>query len=174
MSNQSISHKPRTSQVKLLVGTRKGGLIFTSDSTRKNWQVSEMNFKSWRVMHKNYDPRRERLHAAVIHDVYGPSTHYSDDWGLTWQQARQVPVFERPSRSGRPLGDPSEAQQPEQALTQPEKVLKVWNVQPGCADEPGVLYAGIEPGDMPGGRHRPWERRCPLSWYDDSFARNGR
>ena len=66
-------------------------------------------FKSWNVMHMTLDRRDRRLHAAVIHDVYGPSTHYSDDMGATWVQAAQVPAFSRPSRSGRALGTPDKA-----------------------------------------------------------------
>ena len=79
-------------QVKVLVGTRKGGFIFTSDATRKKWDVSDIHFKSWSMMHMQLDPRDRRLHAAVDHFVYGPTTHYSDDFGATWTQAEQVPT----------------------------------------------------------------------------------
>jgi photosystem II stability/assembly factor-like uncharacterized protein len=30
----------------------------------------------------------------------------------------------------------------------PEEVVRVWNIQPGRADEPGVLYAGIQPAAL--------------------------
>ncbi len=135
-------------KVKVLVGTSKGGFIFSSDAGRKDWQVSDMHFKSWGVMHMQHDPRDGRLHAAVNHVVYGPTTHYSDDLGQTWTQARQVPAIERPSKSGRPLGTPEEAglsAEGEPVQERPEKLIKVWNITPGRADEPGVLYAGAEP-----------------------------
>lgn len=139
-------------QVKVMVGTRKGGLIFTSDTERKNWQTSDMHFKSWNVMHMQIDPRDQRLHAAVVHFVYGPTTHYSDDFGRTWIQAKQVPAFPRPSKSGRPLATPDEvskADGDEQAvLSTNEKIIKTWNITPGRATEPGVLYAGIEPAAL--------------------------
>ena len=89
-------------KVMVFVGTGKGGFIFGSDAARKKWQVSDMQFKSWNVMHMQMDPRDRRLHAAVNHIVYGPTTHYSDNFGKTWMQAKQVPSITRPSKSGRP------------------------------------------------------------------------
>jgi hypothetical protein len=32
--------------------------------------------------------------------------------------------------------------------TTPEQVVKVWNIEPGHADEPGVLYAGVQPAAL--------------------------
>ena len=62
-------------KVKVFVGTTKGGLIFTSDEKRKQWQTEDIHFKSWNVMHIQLDPRDQRLHAATSHFVYGPTTH---------------------------------------------------------------------------------------------------
>ena len=98
-----------SAKVNVLVGTSKGGFIFSSDKARKKWQVSDIQFKSWNVMHMQMDPRDQRLHAAVSHFIYGPTTHYSDDLGKTWTQAKQVPVIPRASKSGRPLTTPEEA-----------------------------------------------------------------
>jgi len=135
-------------KVLVLIGTRKGAIIFSGDQDRKTWQISDLMFKSWNVMHMTIDQRERRLHAAVVHDVYGPSTHYSDDMGAIWVQAAQVPAFSRPSRSGRALGTQDEARDENTARTTPEKVLKVWNITPGGDSEPGVLYAGIKPGAL--------------------------
>src|SRR5688500_951206 len=87
-------------KVLVFVGTEKGGFIFESNEKRKKWNVSDIHFKSWNVMHMQMDPRDHRLHAATSHFVYGPTTHYSDDLGKTWIQARQVPLLSRPSKSG--------------------------------------------------------------------------
>ena len=59
------------SKVKVLVGTRKGGFIFTSDKDRKKWSISDIQFKGWNMMHMNMDPRDGRLHTSVSHFVYG-------------------------------------------------------------------------------------------------------
>jgi len=148
-------------EVILLIGTRKGAFIFSSDRDRKIWQVSDLIFKSWNVMHMTLDRRDHKLHAAVVHEVYGPSTHCSDDKGSTWIQATQVPALSRPSRSGRALGTPGESRDEDTARTIPEKVLKVWNITPGGDSEPGVLYAGIEPGAL----FKSYDR-CQESLYD--------
>jgi len=134
----------------VFVGTRKGGFIFSSDEKREKWEISDIQFKSWNVMHMNLDLRDNRLHAAVSHNVYGPTTHYSDDHGKTWAQAKQVPVLTRPSNSGRPASTVDEAFSSEggEALPNPEKMIKVWNITPGRKDEPNVLYAGAQPASF--------------------------
>ncbi|MBM3179599.1 MAG: exo-alpha-sialidase [Chloroflexi bacterium] len=135
-------------KVMIFVGTSKGGFIFSSDSKRKKWQVGDIQFKSWNVMHMQLDSRDNRLHAAVNHIVYGPTAHYSDDFGRMWTQAKQVPAITRASKSGRPLGTPQEAERSAEGAnveSQPEKLIKVWNIKPGRESEAGVLYAGAEP-----------------------------
>lgn len=139
--------KNNKTKVVIFVGTRKGGFIFTSDPDRKAWEVSNLIFKGWRVMHIILDPRDRRLHAALAHDVYGPSTHYSDDLGKSWTQAEVVPAFTLSSRSGRPLGTPDEAQT-EMTHSKPENVIKVWNITPGRVSESNILYAGVEPAAL--------------------------
>ncbi|TRO55391.1 exo-alpha-sialidase [Candidatus Bathyarchaeota archaeon] len=135
----------------VFVGTSKGGFIFSSDENRKKWHMSDIQFKSWNVMHMNLDPRDNRLHTAVSHNVYGPTTHYSDDFGKTWIQAKQVPSITRPSASGRPASTVDEAIRSEGGESiegVPEKMVKVWNITPGRKDEPNVLYAGAQPATL--------------------------
>jgi hypothetical protein len=128
-------------EVLVLIGTRKGGFILSSDANREEWEVKGPIFKGWNVMHMAFDPRDQRIHAAVVHDVYGPSTHYSDDLGEHWIQGREAP-------KSRPLGTPEEAKTPEEAMEQIEKVLKVWHIKPAGEDMPDVLYAGVEPAAL--------------------------
>lgn len=139
-----------TKKVMVFVGTTKGGFIFTSNPERKQWQMSDILFKSWNVMHMQLDQRDHRLHAAVSHNVYGPVTQYSDDFGKTWTQAKQVPVISRPSASGRPPSTIEEAFRSEggESITTPEKMIKVWNITPGRKDEPDILYAGAQPASL--------------------------
>ena len=87
------------SKVLVMVGTRKGGFILTSDAQRHQWSINGPLFKGWNLMNMCYDPRDGRLHAAVDHFVYGATTHYSDDLGETWTQARVNPALPRPSKS---------------------------------------------------------------------------
>ena len=76
-----MTPKP-ASKIFVFAGTRKGGFIFSSDEGRKEWEMSDIHFKGWNVMHMVLDPRDKRLHAAVVHEVYGPSTHFSDNIGV--------------------------------------------------------------------------------------------
>ncbi len=135
-------------KVLLFAGTRKGGLIITSDESRRQWASSDLHFKAWNMMHMVMDPRDQRIHASAVHEVFGPSTHFSDDFGETWAQAENPPVFERPSAAHRPLGTPDEARDPEEALQKTEEVLKVWKIEPGREDEADTLYAGVEPAAL--------------------------
>lgn len=136
------------SKVNVLVGTRKGGFIFSSDQDRQQWAVSDVLFKGWNMMHMVMDARNGRLHAALDHFVFGATTHYSDDMGKTWKQCPAPPKFTRPSVSGRPGGTPEEAYSGRPIPESPEQVLKVWNIEPGRADEPDVLYAGVQPAAL--------------------------
>ena len=156
-----------SAKVNLLVGTSKGGFIFSSDAARKKWDVSDIQFKSWDVMHMQMDPRDGRLHAAVQHVIYGATTHYSDDFGKTWTQARQVPAITRPSKSGRPMGTVEEmfrSESGENVKDKPEQLTKVWNITPGRMGEPGVLYAGAQPASLFISRDRgeTWTLNEPL------------
>src|SRR5512141_2369065 len=154
-------------KVNILVGTSKGGFIFSSDAARKRWEVSDILFKSWNVMHMQLDPRDRRLHAAVNHVIYGATTHYSDDLGGTWTQAKQVPAITRPSKSGRPMGTVEEmfrSESGDPVADKPEQMSKVWNITPGRPDEPDVLYAGAQPASLfiSHDRGQTWELNEPL------------
>ena len=156
-------------KVMVFVGTTKGGFIFNSDAKRKKWQSSDILFKSWNVMHMQMDPRYQRLHTATSHFVYGPTTHYSDDLGKTWTQAKQVPLLTRPSKSGRPSSTVDEAfrsEGGEDIKDNPEKMIKVWNIQPGRESEPNVLYAGAQPASFFVSRDRGETWTLNESLYD--------
>jgi photosystem II stability/assembly factor-like uncharacterized protein len=138
-------------QVNVFVGTSKGGFIFTSDEKRKEWRMSDLQFKGWNMMHMQLDPRDHRLYAATSHFVYGPTIHYSDDLGKSWTQSKQSPAITRPSKAGRPASTVDEAfrsEGGESIKDKPEKMIKVWNIKPGRASEPGVLYAGAQPASL--------------------------
>jgi hypothetical protein len=162
-------------KVQVYVGTGKGGFLYESDPARRKWQVADIQFKSWDVMHMRLDPRDQRLHAATAHFVYGPTTHYSDDFGKTWTQASQVPVLPRPSKSGRPASTVEEAfraEGGESIKDTPEKMIKVWNITPGRASEPGVVYAGAQPAALFVSRDRGETWTINESLYDHPHRGN--
>ena len=147
MAKKATKAKDKT-RVMVFVGTDKGGFIFSSDKARKEWKMTGPHFKGASVMHMNLDPRDRRLHAATAHFVYGHSTHYSDNFGKTWEQAKVNAALLRPSASGRPLGSPEDFTHAEEIVKEPEKVIKTWNIQPGRPSEPNVLYAGVQPAAL--------------------------
>jgi hypothetical protein len=134
--------------VLVMVGTRKGAYIFSSDASRRKWAMSDVLFKGFPVMHMMLDPRDRRLHASASHFVFGPATHYSDDLGQTWTQAQAVPKLTRPSASGRPAGTVEEAFSGQPFGDKPEGITAVWNITPGRESEAGVLYAGAQPATL--------------------------
>ena len=44
------------SSVRVLVGTRKGAFILTSNAKRKKWEVSGPHFAGWEIYHINGSP----------------------------------------------------------------------------------------------------------------------
>ncbi|MGE0541200.1 MAG: WD40/YVTN/BNR-like repeat-containing protein [Dehalococcoidia bacterium] len=115
--------------VRLLVGTKKGGFIYTSDEHRQIWQVTEPILPGWSVHHMAADQRQDRMRifAGASHWAWGPSVARSDDGGETWEQ--RGPGLSFPQDMG-------------------VSVQNVWNVRPGHADQPGVVYAGVQPAGL--------------------------
>jgi photosystem II stability/assembly factor-like uncharacterized protein len=116
-------------QVKLLVGTRKGAWIYTSDERRERWEISEPIMPGWTVYGLSADLRRDppRLYAAANHWAWGRSVARSDDMGATWEQ--RTPGLGFPEDMG-------------------ISIENVWLVTPGHESQPGVVYAGTQPGGM--------------------------
>ena len=44
------------SRVRLLVGTRKGAFVITSDGAREHWDVSGPHFGGWEIYHLKGSP----------------------------------------------------------------------------------------------------------------------
>jgi len=116
-------------QTKVLVGSRKGAWIYSSDEKRDHWDVSDPIMPGWTIYHMAADTRRDppRLYAAANHWAWGPSVARSDDGGKTWEK-----------------NSPGLAFPPDMGIS----VSNVWHVEPGHASEPGVVYAGTQPAGL--------------------------
>jgi len=149
-------------QVKVLVGTRKGAFVYSSDERRQSWQQSEPMLEGWQVYHMTADVRgnRPRLYAAANNPWWGRSIARSEDWGKTWEQRTEGLAF--PADMGL-------------------KIETAWHVRPGHDREPGVVYAGTAPGGLFrsedwGATWRPVDgiNRHPLrpywSWVPDGLS----
>ena len=89
------------SGVRLLVGTRKGGFVLTSDGKRQRWDVSGPHFAGWEVYHLKGSPADpNRLYASQTSGWFGQIIQRSNDGerpGSPWAtssrtRARPVPT----------------------------------------------------------------------------------
>jgi photosystem II stability/assembly factor-like uncharacterized protein len=127
------------SEVLAAIGTGKGLFLARSGDGRASWRVSGPHFVMNAIYAIGIDQRgdRPRLLVGAASKHWGPSVFHSDDLGETWQEPEHgALVF--PASTGA-------------SLTQ------VWQLQPGPADQPGVVWAGVEPSALfkstDGGEH---------------------
>ena len=120
--------KPKSGDVVLMIGTRKGAFIFTSDEARKDWSMTGPFLPGEDVFHMTYDARNEgRTFVAVNSMWFGPSVQFTDDFGQTWERPEIQPGF---------------------GTRQDMTIKNLWHVAPGRESEPGVLYAGVDPASL--------------------------
>lgn len=117
-------------QTLLLVGTRKGLWIGRSDEARSVWAWDGPHFAMNAVYATCIDTRgdKPRLFAGAQSEHWGPQVWRSDDLGATWQETADGAIR---------FPDYTET-----ALEQ------VWQIQPGTAEEPDVIYAGTQPSAL--------------------------
>jgi len=119
---------PKSKKTYLLVGTHKGGFLFTSTLQRKNWQMHGPFFKGTDVHHMVFDLRTEpTIYAGVNSSWWGPDVRFSRDLGKNWIEPKTSVRFEEGSD---------------------KKVARVWYVASGRTSEPNVLYVGVDPGAL--------------------------
>ncbi len=139
-------------QVKLLVGTKKAGFIYTSDRRRRKWEISEPILPGWSFYHMSADLRdaTPRFYAAANHWAWGRSVAKSADLGKSWDYRSQGLAFP-PDMKDFIAGLPSKAASPapgEWSNTAPGTIGSVWNVSPGHERQPGVVFAGTQPAGL--------------------------
>ena len=80
------------SKVRVLVGTRKGAFILTSDGKRDKWDVSGPHFAGWEMYHIKGSPADpNRIYASQTSGWFGQIIQRSDDGGKTWHQPGTPP-----------------------------------------------------------------------------------
>lgn len=112
----------------LMVGTRKGLWLATSDETRRSWEWTGPHFPMEEVYSVMIDRRgpHPRLLVGSSSSWLGPQVWRSDDLGATWDET------------------------PNGAIRFPEDtgttLARVWQLQPGVEED--VVWAGTEPGAL--------------------------
>jgi photosystem II stability/assembly factor-like uncharacterized protein len=122
------------SGVRVLVGTRKGAFVLTSDGTRDDWEISGPHFGGWEIYHVKGSPADpDRLYASQNTGWFGQLIQRSDDGGATWNPVGNR--FGYASEPGTHLwydGTP-----------RPWEFTRVWHLEP-ARDDPDTVYAGAE------------------------------
>jgi BNR/Asp-box repeat len=74
------------SRIRLLIGTKKGAFILTSDGKREQWEVSGPHFAGWEIFHMKGSPLDpNRLYASQSTSWFGQMIQRSNDGGKTWE-----------------------------------------------------------------------------------------
>ncbi|GKS59577.1 hypothetical protein YTPLAS18_31040 [Nitrospira sp.] len=145
------------SAIRLLVGTRKGAFILTSDGTRRRWDVNGPFFGGWELYHLKASPvDPDRMYASQTSSWFGQVIQRSDDGGKTWHPPGTKPedlmgadgmpngasnmfVYDQSADTGRPLT----THQWYDGSQKPWEFKRIWHLEPSSAD-PNVVYAGAE------------------------------
>ena len=126
------------SKVRLLVGTRKGAFVLTSDGKRKKWDISGPHFGGWEIYHVKGSPADpNRLYASQSTGWFGQIIQRSDDGGKTWEAMGNKFAYE---------GDPGTHQWYD-GTPHSWEFKHVWHLEPSASD-PDTVYAGVEDASL--------------------------
>lgn len=122
------------SGVRVLVGTRKGAFIITSDGNRAQWNISGPHFGGWEIYHLKGSPvDPNRIYASQTSEWFGQTVHRSDDGGKTWATVGNQFVYD---------GDAGTHQWYD-GTQHPWEFSRVWHLEPSLTDA-DTVYAGVE------------------------------
>ncbi len=139
------------SKIRVLVGTKKGAFILTSDGNRKNWKVSGPHFAGWEIYHLKGSPADpNRIYASQSSGWFGQIIQRSDDGGKTWNTPGSSPE-ELKGPGGFPKGESNKFVYDGDAGTHkwydgtqhPWEFKRIWHLEPSLKD-PDTAYAGAE------------------------------
>ncbi|MBI2806587.1 MAG: exo-alpha-sialidase [Planctomycetes bacterium] len=146
------------SSVRVLVGTKKGAFILTSDGKRQKWDITGPLFAGWEIYHLKGSPvDPNRIYASQTSGWFGQVIQRSDDGGKTWTLPG-TPSGELPkSPEGFPMGEsnkfvydtsaetgqPLTTHQHYDGTQKPWVFKRVWHLEPAFTDR-DTVFAGVE------------------------------
>src|SRR3989475_4303981 len=142
-------------RVRLLVGTKKGAFILTSDGKRKEWQINGPHFTGWEMYHLKGSPvDPNRIYASQTSGWFGQVIQRSDDGGKTWETPgggltttpEGMPKVESNKfvyHTSGPDVKPLTTHQWYDGTQHPWEFKRVWHLEPSLTD-PDTVYAGVE------------------------------
>ncbi len=137
------------SKVRVLVGTKKGAFILTSDAKRQNWDVSGPHFAGWEMYHLKGSPADpNRIYASQSSGWFGQIIQRSDDGGQTWATPDGAAL---PAPDEFPSGQSNLFVYEGEVGTHmwydgtqhPWEFKRIWHLEPSLTD-PDTVYAGAE------------------------------
>src|SRR5438105_1925972 len=146
------------SGVRVLVGTRKGAFILTSDGKRQKWDVQGPLFAGWEIYHMKGSPADpNRIYASQSSGWFGQIIQRSSDGGKTWETPGTKPGESTTTPDGMPKGEsnkfvydtspetgrPLTTHQWYDGTQHPWEFKRVWHLEPSLTN-PDDVYAGIE------------------------------
>ncbi len=144
--------------VRVLVGTRKGAFVLTSDGTRRQWDVQGPYFGGWEIYHVKGSPvDPNRIYASQTSSWFGQVIQRSDDGGKTWFQPGTPAGEPTQTPEGMPIGESNKfvydtSPETGKPLTTHQwydgtqhswDFKRVWHLEPSLND-PDTVYAGVE------------------------------
>lgn len=144
--------------VRVLVGTRKGAFVLTSDGKRQKWNVDGPYFGGWEIYHMKGSPiDPNRIYASQTSSWFGQIIQRSDDGGKTWFQPGTPAGEPLISPDGMPVGESNKFVYDTSAETGKPLTThqwydgtqhswdfkRVWHLEPSLSDA-GAVYAGVE------------------------------
>jgi hypothetical protein len=120
--------------VRVLVGTRKGAFVLSSDGKRTKWDVSGPHFAGWEIYHLKGSPADpNRLYASQSSGWFGQQMQRSDDGGKSWTAVGNEFAYEGVTGTHQWYDGTPHAW----------AFKRVWHVEPSLTD-PDTVYAGVE------------------------------
>ena len=137
----------------LHVATRKG--LFTIEGGAGTWSVKRGDFIGDNISMVLNDPRDGRTYAALDHGHFGVKLHRTTGRGGAWEECG-VPAYP-PHPDGTHDTDAMGRQIP-------WTTVKLWGLETGGPDRPGLLWCGTLPGGLFRSRDSgsTWELIRPL------------
>src|SRR5471030_2103299 len=122
------------SGVRVLVGTRKGAFVLTSDTGRRTWDVSGPHFAGWEIYNvAGSAADSNRLYASQSSGWFGQLIQRSDDGGASWAPVGNQFAY----------GGVAGTHQWYDGTAHPWEFKRVWHLEPSQTDA-DVVFAGVE------------------------------
>jgi photosystem II stability/assembly factor-like uncharacterized protein len=140
------------SGVRVLVGTKKGAFVLTSDGKREKWEISGPHFAGWEIYHIKGSPvDPNRIYASQTSGWFGQIIQRSDDGGKTWRTpgGEKMPdPYDPPGGASNKFvydtaAAPLTTHQWYDGTQHPWEFKRVWHLEPSLND-PDTVFAGVE------------------------------